>query len=50
MFESSGAIDFGKEMIRDFISKARISFDQILFSNDKIKQGLANLMKKIEHF
>lgn len=50
MFESSGAIDFGKEMINDFISKAKWIFDQIDFSDEKIKQGLGNLMKKIEHF
>jgi hypothetical protein len=50
MFEASGAIAFGKDMITDFISKAKWAFDQIAFSDTKIKQWLANLMKKIEHF
>ena len=50
MLDNSGAISFGKEMIRDFIGKAQSAFDQIAFSNDKIKQWLGNLIKKISNF
>lgn len=48
MFVSSGAIDYGRAMVQDFVAKARTSFAQINFVDPRAKAGLEQLIEKIE--
>ena len=48
MFIDSGAIDYGKVMVQDFVAKARNSFAKIPFVHDDAKSGLEQLIEKIE--
>ncbi|MFA5747878.1 MAG: polyprenyl synthetase family protein [Candidatus Absconditabacterales bacterium] len=47
IFQSSGAIDFGKELIKKYSDKAQSILDQIKFSNVSSQQEIAHLINKI---
>lgn len=47
IFQSSWAIDFGKELIKKYSDKAQSILDQIKFSNVSSQQEIAHLINKI---
>jgi geranylgeranyl pyrophosphate synthase len=48
MFETSGAIKFGEDMIKDFTRKAKEILDQIVFTDEEARKDILALIKKME--
>ncbi|MEI8090927.1 MAG: hypothetical protein WCG98_01380 [bacterium] len=48
MFESSGAIAWGKEKISEYVTEAKKVFAQIELVDIDVKHGFDSLMKKLE--